>query len=164
VQEVLPRVRAVVPDFSLRVTGPNPPAEVRALEAPGVELIGFVPDLASLYASARVAIAPMRAGAGISIKTQEALRHGVPVVATRLAAEGLGLEATNELGPKDDPVEFASRLVALTTSSEAWSSAREDVLRLLDRQGSSVSRSWVGFVDSALRERTPELVALHARN
>jgi GT2 family glycosyltransferase len=164
VREILPLVRARSPSFTLRVTGPNPPRELHSLESDGLEFVGFVPDIAALYASVRVAVAPMRLGAGISIKTLEALRHGVPVVATRVAAEGLGLEAASELRPTDDPVEFADRLVALTTSVDAWEEARGQVLELLKARTHPAPRSWIDVIEEADRERTPELVALHARH
>ncbi len=47
------------------------------------------PDLDGLYASAHVAVTPIRAGGGTRIKILEAFAHGVPVVSTPIGIEGL---------------------------------------------------------------------------
>jgi glycosyltransferase involved in cell wall biosynthesis len=54
----------------------------------GVEVTGAVADVAPFYRQADVVIAPVRAGGGTRIKIIEAAAHGVPIVSTRLAAEG----------------------------------------------------------------------------
>lgn len=54
----------------------------------GVELLGFVDDLASLYAKARAAICPVE-GTGTKIKLIEALSAGRPVFAAPGALTGL---------------------------------------------------------------------------
>jgi O-antigen biosynthesis protein len=58
---------------------------------PRVELLGHVPDLATVYARGRLAIAPLRFGAGIKGKVLEAFAAGVACVMTPVAAEGLPL-------------------------------------------------------------------------
>ena len=50
---------------------------------------GFVDDLDSLMADADVLIAPLREGSGTRIKILDAWAHGVPVVSTRVGAQGL---------------------------------------------------------------------------
>ena len=83
VQKVLPLIRARIPWVRLRVTGQNPPSEVLKYASPSVVFEGRVRDLAMFYGDARVAIAPIRFGAGVKLKTIEALQYGVPTVATR---------------------------------------------------------------------------------
>jgi glycosyltransferase involved in cell wall biosynthesis len=56
-----------------------------------VHLPGHVPDLTALYAAARVAVAPLRFGAGLKGKVLEAWAAGVPCALTPVAAEGLPL-------------------------------------------------------------------------
>ena len=48
-------------------------------------------ELRGLYAKARVALVPLRFGAGIKLKMVEALREGVPAVSTPVGAQGLPL-------------------------------------------------------------------------
>jgi glycosyltransferase involved in cell wall biosynthesis len=79
-------------DLRLRIVGPNaPPALQRLGRRRGVEMPGRVPDLAPYYAEATLSIAPIRVGAGTRIKLLESSAYGVPIVSTRVAAEGLGM-------------------------------------------------------------------------
>lgn len=118
--EVLPRVRAALPHFRTIVTGKAPPPAVQALANDAFVLTGFVDSIGSLYRNARVAIVPMRIGAGVKNKTMEALQYGVPVVATAVGAEGLDLNDGSDADISDDPAEFAARLIALVTDDALW--------------------------------------------
>jgi hypothetical protein len=58
VREVLPHVLPPVPWTRLRVTGHNPPDDIAAAAGPHIAMTGFLPELADLYASTRVVVAP----------------------------------------------------------------------------------------------------------
>jgi GT2 family glycosyltransferase len=120
VENVLPRVRERLPGFTTVVTGSRPPVSVECMATDGIVLCGFVESLDTVYRSARVAIAPIRAGAGVKNKTMEALQYGVPVVATAVGAEGMALLEDGAICVTDDPAEFAERIVRLATDDSAW--------------------------------------------
>jgi glycosyltransferase involved in cell wall biosynthesis len=87
---------------------------VRALaDQPAVEVTGQVPDVAPLFQAAAVYVAPLRVGGGVRLKILEAFAHGVPVVSTRLGAEGIGLTAGRDALLADDAADFASAVVGL---------------------------------------------------
>ena len=90
VQEISPRIRAARPDVPLAIVGADMPAEIRALERPGVRVMGHVPDLDALLSRWRVFVAPIRYGAGVKGKITHALSLGLPAVTTSLGAEGMG--------------------------------------------------------------------------
>jgi len=56
---------------------------------PGVDLVGFVPDLSPWYAGAELVLNPVAFGSGLKIKSVEALCHGRPLLTTPVGAEGL---------------------------------------------------------------------------
>ncbi len=128
-RHVLPHVWAALPDFRTLVSGKNPPLSVMRLADETVVLTGFVRSIRDLYNSALIAIAPIRMGAGVKNKTMEALQYGVPVVATVVGAEGMGLSDGVEIDIADDPHEFASRIVALATDDAVWRARREAIER-----------------------------------
>jgi glycosyltransferase involved in cell wall biosynthesis len=112
-KEVLPRVWRQLPDARLTLVGAgleHPPSA-----DPRVESLGFVEDLASIYASARCAVVPLLQGGGTPLKLIEALAYGLPVVATQLAVAGLHAEDGKDC------------LVA--EGSEAFANALTDTLR-----------------------------------
>ena len=91
VREIMPLVWAQAPDVRLLLVGSAPPPEVQALAGPRVEVTGFVPDIAPLYARSRMSVSPLRYGAGVKGKIVASLQAGVPVVTTAIGNEGLDL-------------------------------------------------------------------------
>jgi glycosyltransferase involved in cell wall biosynthesis len=90
--EVMPRVWAEQPDIFLSIAGADLPAAVRAkLADPRIRLLGHVPDLDPVYGAVRLAVAPLRFGAGLKGKVLEAWAAGLPCAMTPIAAEGLPL-------------------------------------------------------------------------
>ena len=119
--DILPRIRAVDPSCSVTVVGRRPPADLVGLAPSGVEFLGWVADLGSVYAGARVAVAPLRFGAGVKGKVVEAMSHGVPVVTTGLGAEGMPLQdGVTALIAEDAPA-FAAGVLRLLRNDAAWS-------------------------------------------
>jgi glycosyltransferase involved in cell wall biosynthesis len=110
---VLPLIRQELPDVRLRIVGHSPPAEVKALGGPNVEVLGFVPDISEIYRSSDVAIAPMRFGGGLKGKIAEAMSFGLPVVTNSGCLVGFGLSPGMDVLVGDDPVAFANAVVSL---------------------------------------------------
>jgi hypothetical protein len=118
-RDIWPRVRRELPDARLRLVGRDPSVEVRALHGTsGIEVTGTVDDVDPYLASARVALAPLRAGGGSRLKILEALDAGRPVVATSKGAEGLEDLAGDGLTVHDDPAAFAATVVRLLRDPE----------------------------------------------
>jgi O-antigen biosynthesis protein len=121
VDEVLPLVHAAEPLAHLSIVGSNPTENVRALAGDGVALFANVTDgeLESAYDRARVAVVPLRCGAGVKLKVVEALRAGLPLVTTQVGAQGLpGLFQVAAV--HEDAGDFAAAVVALLRDDAAW--------------------------------------------
>ena len=116
---VMPRITAVVPWVRLRVTGTLPP-ELRPFEGLNLTSVGFVDDLAEFYGGLRVAVAPIRYGAGVKLKTVEALQYGVPIVATTVGAEGLDELRGGAIAVHDAPEAFADAVIARLVDVAVW--------------------------------------------
>jgi glycosyltransferase involved in cell wall biosynthesis len=110
---VLPLIRQELPDVRLRIVGHSPPAQVKALSGPNVEILGFVPDISEIYQSSDVAIAPMRFGGGLKGKIAEAMSFGLPVVTNSACLIGFGLSPGMNVLVGDDPGAFANAVVSL---------------------------------------------------
>jgi glycosyltransferase involved in cell wall biosynthesis len=78
-----------VPEARLWIVGANPSAALRRLGRDGVEVTGFVPQVAPYVADAALVVAPIRSGGGMRVKVMDALSAGKAVVGTRRAFEGL---------------------------------------------------------------------------
>ena len=97
VEEIMPLVRLEDPDIPTYIVGSSPTDDIRALESDSVRILGWVPDLANLYEHSRLSVAPLRYGAGVKGKVGESMAHGLPVVTTRLGAEGMGLQHEHDV-------------------------------------------------------------------
>lgn len=120
VRDVLPHVRNLLPDVITTVVGSNMPEEIATLQADGLVIRGFVEDTTPLLATARVSIAPLRYGAGVKGKVNEAMNHGIPVVATTCAVEGMQLVAGREVLVADDAAGFAAAIAQVYNDSALW--------------------------------------------
>ena len=89
-EEILPLVRQRHPGARLLVAGTTPAPRVLALASTQVQVSGWVPDIRTAYASARVFVAPMRVGTGLQNKLLEAMAMALPCVTTPLANNALG--------------------------------------------------------------------------
>lgn len=83
-----------------------------------IEVHDSPPSLDNLYDNAVIFINPMRFGAGMKIKTVEALCHGLPMVSTTIGLEGTGLEDGKHLYQADDSELFAKRVAEILEDPE----------------------------------------------
>lgn len=114
-QEILPRVRRRLGvGVCVTLVGTHH-RELERLAGPSVQLAGFVPDLHSIYADATAVVVPLAAGGGTRLKLLEAFAHGVPVVASRVAAAGLDVSDGAQLRLADGPEEAAAAIEAIVS-------------------------------------------------
>jgi glycosyltransferase involved in cell wall biosynthesis len=64
-------------------------------------------------------VCPILTGSGVRVKLLEAFAAGIPVVSTRVGAEGLAVKDGEFCALADDPAEFAARALALLRDPEA---------------------------------------------
>jgi glycosyltransferase involved in cell wall biosynthesis len=154
-REVMPLVRASLPDARVTVVGDGPPDDVRARHD-GVRTIvtGRVDDVRPYLAAAAVACYPLVSGSGTKFKVVEALSAGVPVVASPIAAEGIDVEAGTHLAVGSTDRALADAVCALLTDPAAAARlASAGRARVVARYG------W----DAVLPPLGPWLDALRAR-
>ncbi len=89
--EVMPRVRTVAPEIKLLLAGSEMPGDLGLEGRPGVEVLGYVPDLADIFRRVRLTAAPLRFGAGLKGKVLDSFAYGLPCVCSPMAVEGLDL-------------------------------------------------------------------------
>lgn len=120
VEEILPRVQATRPDIALHLIGDMPDHERHALARPGVHIHGRVDDLTPWMRDCRIALAPLRYGAGVKGKVNMAMSHGLPVIATPMAAEGMQLADGRDVLLAGDAPAFAEAILRLHDDEALW--------------------------------------------
>ena len=123
VEEILPRVRAQLPDVRLHLIGSKASEAVQALgQRAGVDFHGYVEDIDPYMDGCRLAVAPLRYGAGVKGKVNLSMAHGQPVVATACAVEGMHAEPGREVLVADDAEGFAREVVRAYRDEVLWTS------------------------------------------
>ncbi|WVK05423.1 glycosyltransferase [Xanthomonas campestris pv. olitorii] len=131
ISEIFPQVRAQLPEVVFHCIGADLPDALRLLadECPGVRLHGHVPDLVPFMDSARIAVAPLRFGAGVKGKINLSMAHGQPVVGTTCAVEGMHLRDGEDVCVADDADAFAAAIVRLYRDATLWQRLADNGLR-----------------------------------
>ena len=120
VEAVLPLLRERLPEVVFHCIGSEPTAEIFALQQPGVVIHGHVANLDPAMQGIRIAVAPLRFGAGVKGKINLSMAHGQPVVATSIAIEGMHLADGEDVLVADDATAFAEALLRLYQDEALW--------------------------------------------
>jgi sugar transferase (PEP-CTERM/EpsH1 system associated) len=143
--EILPLVRANVPNVKLTVVGRKPGRELVELgeRDPFITVTGRVDDVRPYIESAAAYIVPIRIGGGTRLKIYEALAMEKPMVSTTVGAEGLPLRDGEELLIADDPQSFANAIVRVLND--------QTFARILGKRAAANVRERFGWSSVAAR-------------
>ncbi|HKM51797.1 MAG TPA: glycosyltransferase family 4 protein [Isosphaeraceae bacterium] len=121
---IFPAVRAQEPRARLCLVGRHPPEALRrrVASAPGVELHASVPDVRPFLARSMLLVVPLRIGGGSRLKILEAFAAGLPVISTRIGAEGLKVQSGVHLAVVENVAGMADPIVSLLKDPERRSS------------------------------------------
>ena len=118
-ENVFPKVLEKMPDVKWHVIGGKVPDSIRALNSKNIIIEGFMPDedLHRLYNECRLAVVPLRYGAGVKGKVVESAYFQIPLVTTSIGAEGIDSTMGNMV-VADDPDGMANTICELYADSE----------------------------------------------
>jgi polysaccharide biosynthesis protein PslH len=154
--KIFPEVRAAVPSACLDIVGRHPPDALirRVAETEGARLHADVPDVRPFLARAGVLAVPLRIGGGSRLKILEALATGLPVVSSRVGAEGLDLlpgvhcdivdQAEALAGPLSAAIQQPARVQAAAKIARSHVLERYDWDALADLMDQSWQRACSG--------------------
>jgi GT2 family glycosyltransferase len=159
--EVLPAVRSRQPAARLVVVGSDPPPPHAFHSLDHVELRGSVEDIREPLGRYAVFVCPVLSGSGIRVKLLEAFAAGIPVVSTRLGAEGLAKSDGELCLLADQAGDFAAKILSLFEDPQAAAAmaarARAEVEanwdigraseRLVDSYRAAICRKRMGATD-----------------
>lgn len=134
-EKIWPELTKVMPEARLTIVGASPPQAILDLAArdPRVTVTGFVDDVRPYMEKAQVYLCPMRDGGGTRLKILDALSMGIPIVATRMALEGIDVEPETDVLVADEPREFVAQIVRLAGDRELWERLGGNGRRFVER-------------------------------
>ncbi len=160
-REVLPHVRRLLPGVTSYLIGSNPPQSVRDLAQEGLEVVGYVADLAPWFERARLSVSPLRYGAGVKGKVNHAMSFGLPMVATTTSVEGMHLTDGIDVLIADDPEAFAQAVARLYRDEALWSRLSEAALANVREHFSPAAAARALEATFAYHSREPEPPDVH---
>ncbi len=114
VNDIFPKIKQKQPDVALHLVGSSPTRPINRLkDRDDVFVTGTVANVGDYLKEGMIFIAPIRLGAGIKGKLLEAMSLGLPVVATSVAAKGLGAIDGENMMIADTPDLFAQKVIEL---------------------------------------------------
>jgi polysaccharide biosynthesis protein PslH len=132
--QVMPKINDRLPDVRLRLVGAAPPAEVRALAGPRVEVTGLVPDVMPYLSGAACFVAPITQGAGLKNKVLEAMAAGVPVVTTPIGIEGISARDGREAIVRAGSAAIAEAVIDLLSRPDRGAAMASAARMLVERE------------------------------
>ena len=145
-QHVYPLIRSQRPDVKFLFAGSAAGAAAERLGPlpDGVEFNSDPQDIRPSFRRALVYVVPLLAGGGTRLKILEAMAMNLPVVSTRIGADGVAYEHERHLLLADSPEDFAAAAIRLLDSTEL-----RDRLRRNGRELVSAGFEW-----DAIRAKT----------
>jgi glycosyltransferase involved in cell wall biosynthesis len=148
--QVFPAVLAREPAARLTIVGRNPPDWLvqRVGSLNRVRLHGNVADVRPFLGRSGVMAVPLRIGGGSRLKILEALAAGLPVVSTRIGAEGLCLRPGHDLEVVERVEDMAAALVDAVRAPDRAQAMAENGRRLVverydwDPLADKLERAW----------------------
>jgi O-antigen biosynthesis protein len=118
--DVMPHLTRLLPGVVTHVVGSNVTDAISALHSDALHIHGYVENIEPLLEQTKVSIAPLRYGAGVKGKVNEAMNYGIPVVATSCAVEGMHVTHESDVLIADDPEAFARAIARIYSDSALW--------------------------------------------
>ncbi len=116
IEKVLPLVQKSIPDVKLTMLGKNIPDYFKNHPNKAINPVGYVDSISYHLNKANLYIAPLFVGSGIRVKILEAMAMELPVIATKISAEGIKSEndkTENGLFVSDDANNQAEKIIEL---------------------------------------------------
>ena len=115
-ERIFPRIQKELPEAVFRIVGRTPSPSILGLKGrPGIEILGFVPDLAKEIGRCAIYVLPMRLGSGIRSKLFDVFPLAKAIVTTSIGAEGLELRHEENCLIADEETDFAQCCIRLLT-------------------------------------------------
>jgi polysaccharide biosynthesis protein PslH len=110
-REIWPAIRRQMPSAVLTIIGKDPHQRFWDCRDPSIEATGYIPDPISYLEETAVFIVPLLAGGGMRVKILDAWSWALPVVSTRIGAEGIRTRHGEDIYLADEPAAFASAVI-----------------------------------------------------
>ena len=133
-RNVWPEIARRHSDLRFVIVGRDPAPAVRELKSERILVTGTVDDVRPYYRSALAVVVPLRVGSGTRLKILEAMAAEVPIISTKLGAEGLDVTDNVHLLIADSGPDLIAAMDHLRSSPETRSRLAREARALVTRR------------------------------
>lgn len=121
-QNIWPKIRYELPEVEWHIYGAYRPQHIKELHKPkqGIIVKGRAEEAIETLQKYKVALAPLRFGAGLKGKCIDSMQAGTPSVTSTIGAEGIASAKDWPGFVEDEVEEFCDAAVLLYQSSKLW--------------------------------------------
>jgi glycosyltransferase involved in cell wall biosynthesis len=122
VEKIWPLVKQKIKKVRLKIVGNAPSQKVLnyGISDPEINVLGQIEDIRYAFKSADLLLAPVFSGKGTRYKILEAMACSTPVVASKIAVEGLDVENGKHVLTSNDAQELAELTIKVLTDQKLW--------------------------------------------
>lgn len=120
VADILPLILKELPTLKFHIIGSKAPKHIEQMANDNIIFHGFVEDIEPFMDDIRIAVAPLRYGAGVKGKVNMSMSYGQPVVGTKVAVEGMYTTEGFDVLMAETPEEFCQQVVRLYRDEHLW--------------------------------------------
>jgi len=133
VKEVLPIIHKTIPGVNFTMLGNGITKNVKALAGQYVKAVGYEEDPTPYFNSSRVFVAPLNFGGGMKGKIGQSMSLGLPVVTTKIGAEGMKLVHEENALIANSPESFADEVIRLYKNDTLWNKLSDEGLNHIEK-------------------------------
>ncbi|MFH2118334.1 MAG: glycosyltransferase family 4 protein [Candidatus Paceibacterota bacterium] len=122
VKKIWPHLHQLVPTAKLLIVGNAPTKKAKRYGEidKNITVLGRIPDIRTAFKEAHVLVAPVFSGKGTRYKILEAMASGTPVVASKIAVEGLSVKLGTHLLASNSAKTMAELVAKLLNDEQLW--------------------------------------------
>lgn len=133
-QKVWPRIHKAHPKVKFYIAGRRMPEKYTSIESPNIVIMGEVPNAGKFMKSKGVMVVPILSGSGMRVKIVEGMAYGKAIVATKMAAEGIGGKHGDNILLADNPQSFGDYVSVLLEKRSLYKTIGEHAREFAERR------------------------------
>ena len=132
-EEIMPEVWERNSKINLTLLGSNPTEKVLSYKNENVFVPGFIHDVKPYFERAKIFLSPLRYGAGMKGKIGQSMALGLPVITTKVGAEGMDLVHDSNCMIVESSKDFVSNICSLYTDEKSWNRLSKKSLKHMSK-------------------------------
>jgi len=132
-EEIMHEVWKWNPKVNLTLLGSNPSEEILKYKSENVSVPGYIPDVKSYFDRSKIFLSPLRYGAGMKGKIGQSMAFGLPVITTKVGAEGMNLQHNLNSMIVESTKDFVTAIRSLYENEEEWNIISKKSLKHIEK-------------------------------